>query len=223
MKPSHLLALYRLAELGAYQRNVPYSTSLVAESIGVSQQTASRRLIEMEKLGLLTRSLEGRSQTVRITREGLESLTQMYRVLRLVFEAPRAEVEINAVVFSGLSEGAYYMGMEGYRKQFRSKLGFDPFPGTLNLRVKKEDLVARRELDNNAFIEIEGFANKTRTYGAVKGYRAIINGEVQGAIIVPVRAHYGEDVIEVVSPEKLRTRFNLKDGDAVNIRVLFGA
>jgi riboflavin kinase len=218
-----LLALYRLAEMGAYQRNVPYSTSLVAKSIGVSQQTASRRLIEMERLGLLTRSMEGRNQTVRITREGLESLTQMYRVLRSVFEAPKAEVEINAVVFSGLSEGAYYMSMEGYRKQFRSKLGFDPFPGTLNLRVRKEDLGTRRELDSNPFIEIEGFANKARTYGAVKAYRSIINGEVQGAVIVPVRAHYGEDVIEVISPEKLRTRFNLKDGDAVNIRVLFGA
>ena len=223
MKPSHLLALYRLAEMGAYQRNVPYNTSLVAKSIGVSQQTASRRLIEMEKLGLLTRTLDGKNQTVRITKEGLESINQMYLVLRSVFEAPRAEVEINAVVFSGLSEGAYYMGMEGYRKQFRSKLGFDPFPGTLNLRVKKEDLGARRELDSNPFVEIEGFANKTRTYGAVRGYRAIINGEVQGAVIVPVRAHYGEDVIEVISPEKLRTRFNLKDGDTVNIRVLFGA
>jgi len=42
-------------------------------------------------------------------------------------------------------------------------------------------------------------------------------------VIVPVRAHYGEDVIEVISPEKLRTRFNLKDGDPVNIRVIFGA
>src|SRR5260370_3519153 len=112
----------------------------------------------MEKLGLLTRSLEGRSQTVRITKEGLDSLIQMYRVLRLVFEAPRAEVGINAVVFSGLSEGAYYMGMEGYRKQFRSKLGFDPFPGTLNLRVKKAKLAARRELDSNTFIEIEVLA-----------------------------------------------------------------
>ncbi|TMI73383.1 CTP-dependent riboflavin kinase [Candidatus Bathyarchaeota archaeon] len=223
MKPSHLLALYKLAEMGAYQRNVPYSTNLVAKSMGVSQQTASRRLIEMERLGLLTKSAEGRSQTVRITQEGLDSLTQMYRVLRSVFEAPRAEVEINAVVFSGLSEGAYYMGLEGYRKQFRSKLGFDPFPGTLNLRVRKEDLGARRELGSNPFVEIEGFANKTRTYGAVKGYRAIINGEVQGAVIVPVRAHYGEDVIEVISPEKLRTRFNLKDGDSVNIRVIFGA
>src|SRR5206468_5521350 len=101
--------------------------------------------IEMEELGLLTRSLEGRNQTVRITREGLESLTQMYRVLKSVFEAPKAEVEINAVVFSGLSEGAYYMGMEGYRKQIRSKLGFDPFPGTMNLRRNMEDLGARRE------------------------------------------------------------------------------
>src|SRR5947208_15253062 len=130
MKPSHLLALYRLAEMGAYQRNVPYSTSLVAKSIGVSQQTASRRLIEMEKLGLLSRSAEGRNQTVRITKEGLDSLTQMYRVLRSVFEAPKAEVEISAVVFSGLSEGAYYMGMEGYRNPFRCELVFDPSLGT---------------------------------------------------------------------------------------------
>src|SRR5438309_7556458 len=121
--------------MGAYQRNVPYSTSLVAKSIGVSQQTASRRLIEMERLGLLARSAEGRNQTVRITKYGLDTLTQMYQVLRSVFESPRAEVEINAVVFSGLSEGAYYMGLEVYRKQFRPKLGFDPFHGTLHLRV----------------------------------------------------------------------------------------
>lgn len=215
--------MYRLAEMGAYQRTVPFNTSLVAKSIGVSQQTASRRLIEMERQGLIMRSTEGRNQTLRITKEGLDSLTQMYRVLRSVFESPKAEVEINAVVFSGLSEGAYYMGMEGYRKQFRANLGFDPFPGTLNLRVRKEDMAARRELDNSPFIEIKGFANKTRTYGGVKGYRAIINGEVQGAVIVPVRAHYGEDVIEIISPEKLRTHFSLKDGDSVNIRVLFGA
>src|SRR5207249_7912427 len=136
----------------------------------------------MEKLGLLTRSAERRNQTVRITKEGLDSLTQMYRLLRSIFEAPRSEVEISAVVFSGLSEGAYYMGMEGYRKQFRSKLGFDPFPGTLNLRVRKEDLGARRELDSNPCVEIEGFANKTRTYGAVKGDRAIIKGAVEGAV-----------------------------------------
>ena len=209
--------------MGAYQRNVGYNTGLVAKSLGVSQQTASRRLIELERQGLIMRSTEGKTQTVRITKEGLDNLTQMYRVLRSVYEAPKAEVEMNAVVFSGLSEGAYYMGMEGYRKQFRSKLGFDPFPGTLNLRVRKEDLGARRELDNSPFIEIEGFANKTRTYGAVKGYRAIINGQAQGAVIVPVRAHYGEDVIEVISPEKLRARFNLKDGDTVSIKVLFGA
>src|SRR5260370_24893611 len=100
----------------------------------------------MEKLGLLTRSPEGKSQTIRITKEGLESLTQMYRVLRLVFEAPRAEVEINAVVFSGLSEGAYYMGMEGTRMRFSSKLEFIPFPEPRNSRSKKRAFVAARNL-----------------------------------------------------------------------------
>src|SRR5713101_398034 len=174
--------------MGAHDKRIECRTRDVALGIGSSQQTASRRLIEMEKAGLIQRSWEGRTQKVQITKEGLQQLAGMHRILKGVFESSPGELVMNGVVFSGLSEGSYYMGLEGYRKQFRAKLGFDPYPGTLNLRVRKEDLVARRELENNAFIEIEGFANKTRTYGAVKGYRAIINGEVQGAVIVPVRA-----------------------------------
>src|SRR6266704_4004213 len=219
MKPSHLLALYRLAEMGAYQRNVPYSTSLVAKSIGVSQQTASRRLIEMERLGLLTRSAEGRNQTVRITKDGLDTLTQMYQVLRSVFESPRAEVEINAVVFSGLSEGAYYMGLEGYRKQFRAKLGFDPYPGTLNLRVRKEDQSQRRLLESFPFIYVECFSDSKRSYGPAKCFKTIVNEKVGSAIVLPIRAHYGEDVVEIISPQPLRKLLKLKDGDLVRVRV----
>ena len=135
MKASDLIALYKLAEIGATEREVRVSTGSVAREMEVSQQTASRRLIEMEKKGLIERSLEGRNQRVRITREGLNNLGEMYRVLKPVFENPKKEVMMKAVLFSGLSEGSYYMSLEGYRKQFRSKLGFDPFPGTLNLRV----------------------------------------------------------------------------------------
>jgi len=220
LKPAHLLALYKLAELGASEKDVSSTTNDVARGIGVSQQTASRRLIEMEKLGLIERVWEGRNQKVRITKEGVSNLTGMYHVLRRVFEAPQKELVMNATVFSGLAEGSYYMSLEGYRKQFKSKLGFDPFPGTLNLRVVSENLGERRLLESYPFIPIEGFADAKRSYGAAKCYKAIVNEKARGAIVIPIRAHYGEDVVEIISPESLRKRLRLKDGDLVRIRAL---
>ncbi len=222
MKPSHLLALYKLAELGAHEKEVLCSTVDVARGIGSSQQTASRRLIEMERSGLINRAKEGRNQRVRITPDGLSYLTGMYSTLKKVFEAPRRELVMRGVVFSGLSEGSYYMSREGYRRQFRSKLGFDPFPGTLNLRVGKEDLNDRRLLESYPFVYIEGFANAKRSYGPAKCYRAVVNEKVQSAIVLPIRAHYGADVVELISPSSLRKQLKLKDGDTVRVRVTLG-
>lgn len=220
MKSSHLLVLYKLAESGANDEGVSWNTTDLAREIGSSQQTASRRLIEMEKLGLIERVREGRNEKVRITREGLSNLTGMYQVLKRVFEAPKKELVMTAAVFSGLGEGSYYVGLEGYRKQFRSKLGFDPFPGTLNLRVRKEDLGERRLLETYPFIPIDGFANEKRTYGGAKCYKATVDEKATGAIIIPIRAHYGEDVVEIISPEPLRKRLRLKDGDLVRVKAL---
>ncbi len=219
MKPSHLLALYKLAEMGAHEKEVPCSTGDVARGIGISQQTASRRLIEMENLGLITRTKEGRNQKVRIAGEGLQNLTGMYQVLKRVFEASKEEIVMKGVVFSGLSEGSYYMSLEGYRKQFRAKLGFDPYPGTLNLRVRREDLNDRKMLESFPSIYIEGFANQKRSYGPAKCYKARVNDRVDSAIIIPIRAHYGEDVVELIGPQSLRKQLRLKDGDTVQVRV----
>lgn len=223
MKPSHLLVLYKLAELGAHEKEVSCSTVDVAKGIGSSQQTASRLLIDMERLGLINRAREGRNQRVRIMEEGLRHLTSMYGILKRVFEAPGKELVLSGVVFSGLAEGSYYMSLEGYRKQFRSKLGFDPFPGTLNLRVRKEDLNERRLLESYPFTYIEGFANAKRSYGPAKCFRAVVNEKVSSAIVLPIRAHYGEDVVELIAPQSLRRRLRLKDGDTVRVRVTLGS
>jgi len=134
------LTLYKLAELGANEKHVPYTTKDVAKNVGVSQQTASRRLIEMEREGLIERMKEGRNQTIQLTSEGVKQLTGMYGVLKRVFEAPKTDLVLKGLLFTGLAEGSYYVSKEGYRKQFRSKLGFDPFPGTLNIRLRKEDV-----------------------------------------------------------------------------------
>ncbi len=197
--------------MGAHDKRIECRTRDVALGIGSSQQTASRRLIEMEKAGLIQRSREGRTQKVQTTKED--------RVLKGVFESSPGELVMNGVVFSGLSEGSYYMGLEGYRKQFRAKLGFDPYTGTLNLRVRKEDQSQRRLLESFPFIYVEGFSDSKRSYGPAKCFKTIVNEKVESAIVLPIRAHYGEDVVEIISPQPLRKLLKLKDGDLVRVRV----
>ncbi|MCK4434408.1 CTP-dependent riboflavin kinase [Candidatus Bathyarchaeota archaeon] len=129
-------------------------------------------------------------------------------------------VTLEGVVFTGLGEGAYYISKERYRKQFIEKLGFDPYPGTLNLKLTTDyDVKTRSELEAYPAVEIEGFRNENRTFGHVKCYPAIIENKVKGALISALRSHYGASVIEVIAPVFLRKQLKLKDGHKVNVEV----
>ncbi|MEM2509671.1 MAG: DUF120 domain-containing protein, partial [Candidatus Methanomethylicia archaeon] len=98
--------------------------------------------------------------------------------------------------------------------------GFEPYPGTLNLRLRSiDDVAKRRSLELLPSINIEGGSNGLRTYGSVKCYHALINNSVKAAVIICSRTHYGPDVLEVLSPLNLRKELNLRDGDIVRISV----
>jgi riboflavin kinase len=120
-------------------------------------------------------------------------------------------------LFTGLKEGAYYVSQEGYRKQFLDKLGFDPYFGTLNLKLTS--IENRLKLDTLPYIRIEGFESEGRTFGPARCYEAIVNDTEKGAVIVALRSHYDPSVIEVISPIYLRDRFKLKDGDIVKVKI----
>ena len=122
-------------------------------------------------------------------------------------------------VFSGLGEGRYYVSLEPYRKQFIEKLGFDPYPGTLNIKLEPECIKYRKILDNIEGIIIEPFKNGKRTYGGGRAFKALIQGKILGAIIIPERTHYGPDVVEIISPVCLRKTLKLRDGDMVILEV----
>jgi len=212
--------LLALAEAGG-TREIEVTTSDLAKKIGSSQQTASRHLIELEKAGFITRSVSRRGCRVKLTDSGLKVLRDVYMVLKKALEpALPTYLIIRGVVFTGLGEGAYYVTREGYRRQFVEKLGFEPYPGTLNLRIiDAESLRARRELDYHPGIEIRGFTAEGRTFGAGKCFRALVNDEVEAAVVIAYRSHYGPSVLELISPVYLRGKLGLKDGDEVKVKV----
>ena len=218
IKPSLLITLYKLTEVGAYPNEVIFTTTDLAKLLGASQQTASRHLIELEKMGLIHRVRLGRRESIKITISGVRHLENMFLTLKRAFELKRTETVFEGTVFSGLGEGAYYMNQAGYRQQFALKLGFEPYPGTLNLRVRKEDQEDVKLLEASPFILVEGFTDGSRSFGPAKCFHGRIGDKVDGALILPVRTHYAGDVVELIAVEQLRKALHVKDGDIVKVK-----
>jgi len=217
----HLFTLYKLAEMGAWNRTVKVSTEYLAEKMRMSQQTASRHLIEMERKGWIKRTITPEGCLIKITDSGIAELKKIYSSLKTVMEATYPpSVTLEGILFSGLGEGAYYVTRDGYRKQFIEKLGFDPYPGTLNLKLTSDyDMKTRSELETYPAVEVQGFKNETRTYGPVKCFPAIINNRVKGAVVSAMRSHYDSSVLEIISSDFIRSKLKLKDGNKVKVEI----
>jgi len=218
----HIFVLLKLAEMGAHRRTAKISTEYLAGKLGASQQTASRYLIELDKDGWIKRIVTPEGCLLKITDAGIKELKKLYSNLRFLMEAAYPpSITLEGVVFTGLGEGAYYISKERYRKQFIEKLGFDPYPGTLNLKLTTDyDAKTRSELEAYPAIEIEGFRNEDRTFGSVKCYPVTIENRVKGALILALRSHYDTSVVEVIAPVFLRKHLNIKDGHKVKVEVL---
>ncbi len=213
-------ALKKLALLGATKGPIQLSSSSFAKRISSSTQTASRRLQALEREGLISRTiLPAGGQHITLTENGKDVLRNEYYEYQKIFEPIKNEVVLRGEVITGLGEGQYYMSLEGYRTQFKDKLSFTPYLGTLNLILDDENAVLRKKLNENEGIPIHGFNSQQRTFGGGKCFRATI-GEIEGAAIIPDRSHYPDNVLEVIAPKNLRKMLRLKDGDEVSVRVV---
>jgi riboflavin kinase len=204
--------LKRLALLGAMKKDVNLSSSTFASLIGSSPQTASRRLLALEEEGYIERIVSNEGQQVRITEEGVLRLKADYRDYQRIFEDLHAE-RIRGRVAAGLGEGQYYISREGYRRQFSEKLGFDPSPGTLNLKL--DEPFGLDESDPKS-VRIEGFEDEGRTFGACRCRPVKIEG-IKGAIVRPERTSYPASLLELIAPVNLRESLALSDGDEVEV------
>ena len=208
--------LKSLALAGADQTPVVITSREVGERIGVSQQAADRYLVALEKRGLITRSLAQRRQRVVLTPAAMALLRAEYRAYHRIFEGP-ATISFPGTVASGLGEGRYYLSQPGYVVQFTERLGYAPYPGTLNVRVdgpalRKVDLVGSWR-----GLRIDGFQASGRTFGGASCFPARMNGH-PCHLIHPDRTHY-QDVVEFVAADCLRDALGLHDDDRVQLDI----
>ena len=220
LKVQHVLTLAELLAKGARHNFVSITTSSLGKSIRRSQQAASKHLLELERDGYIERIRNGQKFAVRITPKGHTEIVKIFAILKSSLESAPSYIEFMGNIISGMGEGAYYMSMKGYTKQFKSKLGYIPFPGTLNIKLKDKKFVeAKHELDAHDGIRIDGFSDGKRTYGWVKCYPAKINNSVDGMLITLERTHYDDSILELISHTNIKKAAKLSSGSQISIRV----
>jgi riboflavin kinase len=157
-----------------------------------------------------------RGQSVRVSEAGVEVLRREYTEYHTLFDRP-SKVIVKGTVMTGLGEGKYYIGQEGYLRQFSELLGFPPMHGTLNLSLDGDGMNQLARLREAADMVAAGFEEEGRTFGAVKCVPCKVRG-VEAAVIIPIRTHH-RNVMELISEHHLRDRFGLEDGDEVEVVV----
>ncbi|MDN7025917.1 DUF120 domain-containing protein [Methanoculleus sp. FWC-SCC1] len=213
-----LQCLKAIALLGGCAGSVWLSSQTFGKSLDISPQTASRRLISLERQNLIVRSMRADGQYVAVTPQGEAELQREYAEYSRIFSQKKERSILTGTVISGLGEGRYYMSIPHYRDQFAGSLGFTPYPGTLNIKLNPLSIQIRKELDTHDWIDIEGFTADNRTFGAARAIPCRIGGH-PCAIVVPTRTHYPEDIIEVIAGCELRKALNLTDNDTVEVEV----
>lgn len=120
-------------------------------------------------------------------------------------------------IVSGVGKAAAFTQLDWVRGQCREKLGFDPYPGTLNLEVTEADASVLEGIWARDCLELvppmPGFCTGKVIPACV--------GDIQGAILLPeasVRVH-GDRIIEVIAPVRIKDALGLKEGDALSLSV----
>ncbi len=127
-------------------------------------------------------------------------------------------ISIRGRVAEGLKESSSFTNLPWVRQQFITKLGIDPYPGTLNLDiVDPEDIEKLKEIKKQIGIEIipaeVGFCS-------AKCFHVLVCGKVKGALVAPLVHDYPESKLEIISSDRIRDVLSLKVGDFVQVEIL---
>ncbi len=128
------------------------------------------------------------------------------------------KVTIKGKIVEGLGIGRDFTRIQWVKAQFISKLGIDPYPGTLNLEVAEgEDLDRFAALKKTPGIEIPP---EDPSFCSGKCYPVLINGRLKGAIVLPVVADYPKNKLELITAENVKKALSVETGDCLEVEIL---
>jgi CTP-dependent riboflavin kinase len=129
--------------------------------------------------------------------------------------------KLTGVVFSDLGQAASFMSLDWVQEALRERLGFAPYPATLNLRLQSpEELRAWREMrkeETGIDVPPSGAAFCRASLYPVSVESPPLRDKVDGAILLPHVDGYPPDKVEVVAAMRIKDRLNVQDGDLLTL------
>lgn len=126
------------------------------------------------------------------------------------------KLRVSGKVSSGKGEGERFIKLPWVSEQIAKKIGFFPYPGTLNIKLKGKSCIKSQLLKAAKAVEISPVAGFCRG----KCFKAYLAGNVECAIVIPEIADYPEDLLEIIAPINLRERLSLKNGDTITVEII---
>ena len=218
-----LAALKHVALSGALDSPVGVTTEELADRLDDSRGAVRRSLRRLRDAGHLVRSGDDADPRLRVTPDGRTALAREYVDYYRLFGSPRP-LRLSGEVTEGVGEASGFVSLSGYAEQFRERLGYEPFHGTLNVAVDDESEADSHRLAALDGVRIDGWEADGRTYGGVTCYPARVetaDGREYGPahVLVPDRTHHDASELEVLAPARLRDELDLRDGDGVTVLV----
>jgi hypothetical protein len=140
-------------------------------------------------------------ESERVGRDGVTYLRPLFRI-------PGSVRALAGVAFTG--SGSCSRNMPRNDRGLGDRLGYEPVPGSLNVRLPAPHRLGRPAVD---------WVGQNRRDRQL--WQAWIRGERCHAHVPGARSH-GPDVLELVAPFHLRDRYGIADGDTVTFDVEAG-
>ena len=142
--------------------------------------------------------------------------------------------KITGRVVSGMAQAARFMELPAYQQKISIATGHSFFPGTFNIQTSIVGL--DKYLRKDKMITVNAFNSDGRQYGGIKlmparlliykFHRGVIELPITSNmsqekvwILIPERTRHSKDVAEIVHEKHLRSLYNLKDDDLIELVV----
>ena len=132
------------------------------------------------------------------------------------------DILVKGVVFSDLGRAGAFLGVDWVRDAIRERVGFDPFPGTLNVRARGTDLTRWEQVRKHAGKIVlsspdPAFCNAFLFTGSLEGWKSQPESHERIAVVVPEVKEYPADKLEIIAAVSLKQTRSVRDGDELTV------
>lgn len=131
---------------------------------------------------------------------------------------------MNGIIFSDLGQASTFMALDWVQNLLMQRLGYHPFPATLNLRPKA---AADERTWQRVRCELVGtrLTPASDSHCGAKLFRVEIRAprsaaKIAGAVLLPDVKDYPNDKIEIVAPVRLKDHLGVADGDQLVVEFI---